>query len=79
MRCVLRHVARMEAIEIPDIETAQHTTLGRSKRKMVLVRACDHRGVEGGVHIDTTGAERGDQRMPHRIFVEVEAYRHGVF
>ena len=55
---VLCHVVRVEAIEIPDIETAQHTPLGCGKHEMVLVRAFDHRRVQGGLHVNTTGAKR---------------------
>jgi hypothetical protein len=36
MRFVLRHMARMELIEIRDIETAQHAPLGCGELKMVL-------------------------------------------
>jgi hypothetical protein len=37
MQFVLDHVARMETVEIPHIETAQHATLSRGKLKMFLV------------------------------------------
>jgi hypothetical protein len=70
---MLCHVVRVEAREIPDIETAQHPSLGRGKYEMVLIRAFDHRRVEGGLHVNTTGAERSDQRLPQGIFVKVKA------
>src|SRR2546423_1884108 len=79
MRLVLLPVACVEAIEIPDIETAQHALLGRRKRQMVLVRSCEHGSVERSLHVDVTGSECGHKRMPHGIFVEVEADLHGVF
>jgi hypothetical protein len=79
VRFMLRHVARMEAIEIPDIETAQYAPLGRGKLEMIRVRAFNHLGFESGLHVDSTGSERVDQSMPQGIFVKVEANRHGVF
>src|SRR5262245_9553761 len=69
----------METIEIPNIETTQYTTLSRGTREMVLICTLDHHGFQSGLHVDAAGTERRDQRLPHRIFVKVQAYRHGVF
>jgi hypothetical protein len=73
---VLHHVAGMELIEIPNIEAAQHTPLGRRKLEMFFVCTFDHSRIQGRLDIDTTGAERVDERMPHGIFVKVETNRH---
>src|SRR5262245_55886547 len=79
MRFVLRYVGRVEAIKIPDIETAQHTACGDRKDQMVFGRVFDHRRVKGSLHVSTTGAQCSDERLPHGIFVKVEADRHGAF
>jgi hypothetical protein len=44
MRLVLRHIARMETIEISHIETTQDATLRRGIREMVCIRTLDHGG-----------------------------------
>jgi len=69
------HVGRAQDVR----ETAQHTTCGSRKCQMVLVRAFNHRCLQGGLHINATGAKRRDERLPHGIFVKVEAHGHGVF
>jgi hypothetical protein len=52
MRYVLRHIARIEAIEIRHIKAAEDAVLGRGKGEMVLIRALDHRGFKCGLYID---------------------------
>ena len=64
MLLVLRQIARMEAIEIPHIETTQHATLGHGPRDMVRIRTLDHRGVQRGFHVDAAGTKRRDQSLP---------------
>src|SRR5262249_4926633 len=78
MRFVLRVVAGMKAIEIPDIETTQHAPLSRGTREVVFICALNHCSFQSSLHVDAAGAEGSDQRLPHRIFVEVETYHHGM-
>jgi hypothetical protein len=69
----------MEAIKIPNIETAQHTIVSCGKRWMVLVHAFNHRGFHRGLHVDAARPERMNQAMVHGIFIKVEAKGHLVF
>lgn len=65
MGFVLRHIVRVEAIKIPDLATAQHTTCGGRTYQMVLVRAFNHRRLKGSLHVNARGAKRCDEHLPH--------------
>src|SRR5437016_5777990 len=62
----------MDATEICHIERIQDPALRSGVVEMILIRALDHAGLEGGEHVNATDTERLDQRIVHGIFIEVK-------
>src|SRR5262245_19678940 len=59
--------------------SSPYAALCRGEVEVVLVRTLDSLSCKCGQHVDAARPQSVDQSVLHRIFVKVEANRHGVF